>query len=72
MAVTAQAMLDSVESAILALTEKRVFSYTVAGRTYTAHDLGRLTAWRNQLKAEIAAGTTNGSRIGLVTFGGTT
>lgn len=68
-----QQLLDSVEAAIYALTNKHVFSYSVQGRTFTAHDLDRLVRWRNQIKQEIDAAASGGrSRCGLVTFGATT
>lgn len=73
MAIDRSALLESVEKAILALTERGLFSYSVQGRSYTALDLDRLIRWRDQLTREIADERRGGRQTvtGVVSFKGT-
>jgi hypothetical protein len=55
-AVTTQELLDSVEAAILALTNGQAQSYLVDGVAFTRTDLDKLKSWRRELRSELIDG----------------
>lgn len=68
MSTSATDLLTSVNSAILALTDGGLSSYTVNGQSFTKLELGKLMAWRRSLQDEIA-GDSDGNSLQRVGFG---
>lgn len=64
---TLAAQLEAVETAILNLmTGGAVKSYSIGDRNISRMNLSELTAWRDQLKAEIS--NSNGGAVNYATF----
>ncbi len=68
MSVAAQTLLDNLETAINArLTGGAVNSYSIGGRNLQYMSLKEMTEFRDRLKREIAAGTTD-SAVNFASF----
>ena len=65
---TAAELLTAVNAAILALLTRRVKSYSIAGTSYTYHDVGELRTLRAELRKETR---TAGSTIRVADVSGT-
>lgn len=63
LARTPEEMLDAVQNALLALVSGSVSSYSIAGRSFTYHNLSELQRLESYYQSQVAA-----TRNGIVTY----